>query len=60
MAPSKAPLVFPIHQQWQARDQAKEDSQPLSGDQNDQAVSWAALIIYTQYSMNDMAKDFSS
>ena len=62
LAPSKAPLVFPIHQQWQAQDKATEDrqpaSQPLSRDQNDQAVSWVALIIYMQWSMSDTAKDF--
>lgn len=35
---SKAPLVFLIHQQWQAQDQAKRNK-PLSRDQNDQLVS---------------------
>lgn len=42
LAPSKAPLAFPTHQQRQAQNQAKEDHQavrlPLSRDQNNDAV----------------------
>lgn len=42
LAPSKAPLAFPTHQQRQAQNQAKEDHQavrlPLSRDQDNDAI----------------------